>query len=119
MIGKAALFALAKALEGIPVLGTLGGTPAARAGIRYGDILIEVNGVRTRTVLDYIEAKSLRDDGMDIVVFRTGAEQRQALVYDQPAAPMDPAAILAELVTLRIAPTVFEGEAEESQREPD
>ncbi|MBX3186725.1 MAG: PDZ domain-containing protein [Labilithrix sp.] len=110
MIAKTSIFALAKALEGIPVLGTLSGTPAARAGIRYGDVLLSVNGKRTKTIADYIEAKALRPDGMDIVVFRTGTEKIEHLVYDEPAAPADPAAILAELVTLRIAPTTFDGE---------
>lgn len=84
------------------MLGTLSGTPAARAGIRYGDVLISVNGMRTKTVGDYVEAKALRNDGMDIVVFRAGTERLEALTYDEPGAPVDPAAILAELVTLRI-----------------
>ena len=64
MIPKRSVFALAKALDGIPVLGTLAGTPAAKAGIRYGDILLEVNGMRTLTVAYYIEAMALREDGL-------------------------------------------------------
>lgn len=112
MIGKESLFALAKALEGIPVLGSLSGTPAARAGIRYGDVLLSVNGRRTRTVLEYIEAKALRSDGMDIVVFRSGSEKIKQLAYDELAAPVDTAALLAELITLRIAPGAFDGENE-------
>jgi len=118
MIAKSALFALAKALEGIPVLGTLSHTPAARAGIRYGDVLLEVNGRRTKTVLDYVEAKALREDGMDVVVFRTGSESVISLSYDEPAQGADPAAILAELVTLRLAPDSFEGESEDTHRKP-
>jgi S1-C subfamily serine protease len=110
MIDKASLFALAKVLEGIPVLGTLSGTPASRAGIRYGDVLLSVNGTRTRTIRDYIEAKALRADGMEIVVFRTGNEKIERLVYDEVARETDPAAILAELVTLRISPDAFDGE---------
>jgi len=112
MIAKASLFALAKALEGMPVLGTLSGTPAARAGIRYGDILLSVNGKRTRTVLDYVEAKALRTDGMEIVIFRSGDEHVERLTYDASAPQADPAAILAELMTLRIAPDSFDGERE-------
>ena len=84
--------------------GTLSGTPAARAGIRYGDVLLSVNGRRTRTVQDYVEAKALRGDGMALVVFRSGTEKVEELAYDEPSARMDPTAILAELVTLRIAP---------------
>ncbi|MBX3229259.1 MAG: PDZ domain-containing protein [Labilithrix sp.] len=102
MIAKSSLFALAKALEGIPVLGALGGTPAARAGIRYGDVLLSVNGKRTRTMSDFIEAKALRSDAMDVVVFRAGREETNELRYDEPGAPVDVAAILAELVTLRV-----------------
>src|SRR5215475_6408693 len=98
MIAKGSLFTLAKALEGIPVLGTLSGTPAARAGIRYGDVLLAVNGKRTKNVLDYVEAKALRTDGMSITVFRTGSETVEELVYDEPTVPPDAAAILAEIV---------------------
>ena len=114
MIGRRSLFALAKALEGLPVLGTLAGTPAARAGVRYGDILISVNGRRTRTVEDYVEAKSLREDGMEIVVFRAGAERVTELVYDDTArSPHDTAALLSELVTLRVGGAGLEEEEED------
>jgi S1-C subfamily serine protease len=102
MIPKRSLFALAKALGGIPVLGTLQGTPAARAGIRYGDVVISVNGRPTPTVTDYIEAKALREDGMEVVVFRSGSEHVRDLAYDA-SVTTDPRAILAELMTLRIA----------------
>lgn len=103
MIPKRDLFVLATTLEGIPILGTLTGTPAARVGLRYGDVLLSVNGMRTRTVIDYLEAKELRRDGMEIVVFRNGAEHREELIYDQRTKPVDLAAILAELVSMRIA----------------
>jgi len=85
------------------VLGALQGTPAARAGIRYGDVLISVNGMRTRTVTDYVMAKDLRRDGMELVVFRAG-EQRIELAYEAERGSVDTAALLAELVTLRLAP---------------
>ena len=101
MISTRALFALAKALEGIPVLGSLQGSPAYRAGVRHGDVLLSVNGVRTRTVVDYVEAKALRTDGMVAVVFRAGAEQVTELAFDGPAVT-DPSAILAELAELHL-----------------
>lgn len=90
------------------MLGTLSGTPAARAGIRYGDIVLSVNGKRTRTVLEYVEAKALRSDGMSVTVFRSGTESVEELVYDENAPPMDPAAIVAEMITMRIAPGVID-----------
>ena len=109
MIPKKSVFALAKALEGLPVLGALQGSPAERAGIRYGDVLISVNGTRTRTASDYIEAKGLRDGAMEVVIFRAGLESMLELRYDERGAVEDPASILAELVTLRIAPTENDG----------
>lgn len=104
MIPKKSLFELAKALEGIPILGSLANTPAARAGIRYGDVLLSVNGVRTKNFADYVEAKALRNDGMELVVFRTGEEQMKTLVFDATAPSYDPAQIVAELVGMGVAP---------------
>jgi C-terminal processing protease CtpA/Prc len=102
MIDRTTLFQLAKALEGLPVLGTLPGTPAARAGIHYGDILVSVNGRRTRTFGDYILAKALRADGMTIVIFRSGQEQTEELVYNTNRNKADPAMILSDLISMRL-----------------
>ena len=46
---------------------------------------------------------------MDIVVFRGGSEQLQQLGYDERTEPTDTAEILAERITLRIAPGVLDG----------
>lgn len=117
MIARKSLFELAKALDGLPVLGALEGTPAARAGVRYGDILLSVNGMRTRTVADYVEAKNLRSDGMSIVIFRSGEERIQELQYDVPPRNVDPMALLAELATLRVAPApeVFDDDDDDDE----
>lgn len=87
MIARRDLQKLAAALEGVAVLGVLPGTPAAAAGVRYGDVLLAVNGVRVRTIAEYVEAKDRRRDGMDVVVFRAGDERTLALAYaaDRPA----------------------------------
>lgn len=103
MIPKKHVFALAKALEGLPLLGTLEGTPAARAGVRYGDVLISVNGVRTKEVTDYVEAKNLRSDGMEIVIFRDGVNRTFELVFDRPAKEVDTSALLDIIREMRIA----------------
>jgi S1-C subfamily serine protease len=99
------LFSLAKALGGLPILGCLRGTPAALAGVRYGDILLSVNGRPTRTFTDYIEAKGLRADGMSIVVFRSGEERPIAFEYDPNRTPVDPMDVLGELMEMRVLPT--------------
>jgi len=116
MIARKSLFELAQALEGIPILGALEGSPAARAGVRYGDILLSVNGQRTRNVADYVAAKNLRPDGMRVVVFRAGEESVIELGYDAPARPVDPASLLAELVALRIGGLDLGDESDPSKR---
>ncbi len=107
------MFSLARALGGIPVLATLEGTPAARAGVRWGDILLEVNGVPTRTWADYLEAKDLRKDGMAIVLFRNGVVTALDLVFDLQAAPFDVVRALEV-----IEKTNFGASAEPSSRTP-
>lgn len=114
MISKKDIFALAKLLEGLPVVGTLGGTPAARAGVRYGDVVLSVNGARIRTVIDYIEASSLDENGMSLVVFRGGEEISLELVYDADRSPPNPALLAGELLSMRILPSDTEGDDESS-----
>ena len=84
------------------MLGTLAGTPAAQAGIQYGDVLLSVNGRRTRNLADYIEAKDLTKGGMEAVVFRGGEERVARLTYSGDVRPADVPGLLAELVTLRV-----------------
>jgi len=48
---------LANRLNGVPVLGCRPGSPAAVAGVRYGDILMAVNDVPTPDWAAYIEAR--------------------------------------------------------------
>jgi S1-C subfamily serine protease len=110
MIAKSTLFQLAKTLDGLPVLGCLPGTPAALAGVRYGDILISVNGQRTRNFGDYIQAKALRPEGMRVVLFRQGEEQPVEFEYLPNRGPVDPLAVLAELVSMRVLPGDVQGE---------
>lgn len=115
MIGKNQLFQLAKALDGLAVLGCLQGTPAALAGVRYGDILLSVNGMRTRTFMDYIEAKALRSDGMTVVIFRSGQEEPIELQYQANRPPVDIAELVSELAAMRALPGVdVEGDGEVS-----
>ena len=100
----------------LSTLGTLNGSILTNPRVFFAmaaDGLLSVNGVRTRTVTDYVEAKNLRLDGMEIVVFRAGEERTEELRYAAQAEPLDPAALLAELVTLRLA-----GDALEEDKDP-
>ena len=65
-------------------------------------MVLSVNGVRTANVVDYVHAKGLRADGMDVVLFRDGAEQTIGLVFRASAPAPDAAAILAEVIGMRL-----------------
>src|SRR5689334_16642673 len=60
MISRKQLEEIAATVRGVPVWGCLPGSTAAEAGVRYGDIVIGVNGVPTPTIDEYLEARKLR-----------------------------------------------------------
>jgi len=74
MIHRRQLEALAEVVQGIAVLGCLPGSTASVAGVRYGDIVLSVNGLRTINVDDYLAGRRLRSDGMELRLFRDGNE---------------------------------------------
>ena len=65
---------LAAALGGLPVLGCLEGSPAAEAGMRYGDILLALDDMPIKTWNDFIEARSRSKGGFVARIFRDGEE---------------------------------------------
>ncbi len=65
---------MAHALGGVPVLGCIAGSPSARAGIRYGDILLRANGEPTANLAAYLAARAKPADSMTVVLFRDGLE---------------------------------------------
>lgn len=85
MLSSEQLTKLATALGGLPVLGCRPGSPAARAGVRYGDVLLSVNGVKTPDWASYIEARSQRKLAMTIEVFRGGEEMTIEMALEQLA----------------------------------
>lgn len=86
------LYEMARILDGVPVLGIMPNSPSARAGLAFGDILIECNGMRTRILDDYLEARKLDKRTMHLRVFRAGQELEMTL--DLARAPLDPSSIL-------------------------
>jgi len=74
MISRKQLEEIANTVQGVPVFGCLPKSSAAEAGVRYGDIVLSVNGVRTRDIDDYVAARALRADGFELRLFRDGHE---------------------------------------------
>lgn len=99
MLSPEHLTRLAGALGGLPVLGCRPDSPAARVGIRYGDILLAVNGVPTPSWSAYLEARALRAGAMVVEIFRGGAELSFELPLELES-PMssDARLLLAELM---------------------
>ena len=91
------LHAIAATLGGLPLLGCLRGSPAERAGLRYGDVVLEVNGHRTPDWLAYIDAIQQRKPVMTVRFFRDGSERTLELRLDDESARRTPNQLLREL----------------------
>jgi S1-C subfamily serine protease len=108
------LFRLAGKLGGLPVLGCRPHSPAASAGIRYGDILLRVNGMPTPDWTAYLTARALDDTYMVVEMFRGGEHVTHKLRLDR-LENVDPLALLEELIDQRVlAPQPAAAEPEPS-----
>jgi len=71
---------MATILNGIAIWGAVPGSPAAELGVRYGDIVLRVNGVATPTIQDFVEARALSRQHTELELFRDGQLVRLTLV---------------------------------------
>jgi S1-C subfamily serine protease len=95
---------LAGTLGGLPVLGCRPGSPAAQVGIRYGDILLSVNGQPTPDWGAFMAARALDQKEMVVEVFRGGQHVTHRMQLDR-SERVDPLTLLAEMIEQRILPT--------------
>lgn len=95
---------LATRLNGVPVLGCRPGSPAALAGVRYGDILISVNNVPTPDWAAYVEARALGRGQMRVEVFRAGETLVLELALPTVTEQVDQLALLQELMESGVVP---------------
>jgi S1-C subfamily serine protease len=86
-----ALTQVANSLNGLPILGCASGSPAERAGLRYGDIVLALNGAPTPSWAAFFEAAH-RQRGLRLRVFRQGRELE--LELDLDGAARTPRAVL-------------------------
>lgn len=93
MISAKDLNALARTIEGVPVWGVFGNGPARKAGVQFGDVILSCNGVRTKSIDDYLVAMNRDVDGCrTIIVFRDGAELEIAIAVEGESVTMEDAA---------------------------
>ncbi len=109
MMSRKQLEEIAETVRGVPVWGCLPGSTAAEAGVRYGDIVLSVNGVPTPTIDDYLEARKLRSDGFDLVLFRDGGSFSVFVPFRPPSDPM--AALALQIADGRYVTPPSAGEA--------
>jgi S1-C subfamily serine protease len=88
MMSRQQLEEIAATVHGVPVWGCLPGSTAAQAGVRYGDIVLSVNGVPTPTIDAYLAGRSLRSDGYELRLFRAGEELTVFVPFRPPADSM-------------------------------
>jgi C-terminal processing protease CtpA/Prc len=113
MQSRRQLAQLAAALGGIPIWSCLPGSAADRLGVRYGDVLLSVNGRPTPDAEAFIAARSARPDGLSVVVFRDGREHTLELALEPRSAPLTRAELkrtAEQLAAARLVPAELAGE---------
>lgn len=100
MISKSNLEKMATMLGGTMILGVVQGTPCAEAGMRYGDILLVANGQPIPNWQAYVDAKALREDGMDLTYYRDGKEISISITYSKEE--VSASALIHELASMHL-----------------
>lgn len=73
-----------KLTQGLPVLYLMEGSVAERAGVRRGDLVLVANGHRIATLMDYVHARNLLSDRLELTLQRGREILDMVLVFDQP-----------------------------------
>jgi S1-C subfamily serine protease len=78
---SADFLAIAKIYGGLAYLGSLAGSPAARAQLCRGDVVLAVNGIPTPDLAAFLHARGQREDGATVRYVRDGVEKEVELSW--------------------------------------
>lgn len=81
----------------------MNGSPAEEAGMRYGDILLSINGSKTGSLEEFMQARNHCQGRVLARVFRQGVELE--LAFELRPANKSPLETLEELKSRGILPT--------------
>ena len=73
---------IAKVYQGLPLVACLPDSPASRAGLRWGDVVVAVNGIRTPDALAFVRAREARSGGALVRFVRDGQEREVELHWE-------------------------------------
>jgi S1-C subfamily serine protease len=82
LMSAAVIEQIAKIYNGLPLLSCLPGSPAARAGLRWGDIVLSVNGVPTPDAMAFVRAREAKQGSALVRFVRAGREQEVELTWE-------------------------------------
>ena len=74
--------------QGLRILSLFPGSVAERAGLRQGDQVLIANGVRLVTLMDFVTARSVHDDRLELTVRRGNDIIETVLRFERPDMPI-------------------------------
>ena len=83
-------FEIARIYGGLAYLGSIRGSPAEKARLKRGDVVLAVNGLPTPDLMSFLQARALREDGATVRFVRDGVEREVELVWEPTALPSRP-----------------------------